>query len=116
MDMNLKGFKHYHGETLMGGVISYNNRLLCEHESRILVNYGIAEGYEKLSDIPEEVVREVCEKHGHAEWMKKYDDTPEFISMDKLKGILMMLSGCWYNNFDGEDIYKQIEEELNEDY
>lgn len=112
MNLHLQGFKQNCGDTLMGGIITHKGRALTEAETRVLVNYGIEKGYETIRDFPDEVADEICDTHGNADWMQKYDDTPEFISLPKLQRILEKMCNCYGYDFDPQELFLNIQEEI----
>lgn len=111
MDIDLEGFHSQCKYQLMGGLIIHKGRCMTERETRVAVNYGIAMGYKSASEIPTERIDEICDTHGNAEWMERFDDTPDFISMPELEQIIRKISNFWYNNFDADDLIRQIKEE-----
>ena len=112
MDVDLNGFHSQCKDQLMGGLIIHNGRCMTERETRVAVNYGIDRGYKFASEIPDEIVDEICNCHGNAEWMDQYDDTPDFVSIPVLERIIHRLAGYWHNDFDPDDLIRQIKEEL----
>lgn len=113
MKIDLEGFKRNCFDRYpVDGLIIVDGRAMTDSETRILVNYGIEKGYETADQVPDEIVKEICDTHGGAEWMRDYDDTPTYITLPYLERILKKLSGFYYNDWDGDDIYRQIVEEL----
>lgn len=110
MKIDLKGFHRNCKDDLMGGLIIHKGRCMTESETRILVNYGISKGYKLADEIPEEIVDEICDTHGNAEWMREYDDTPIFVSLPTLKRAINNLNSLWFDNSD--ELYSAIIEEL----
>lgn len=106
MDIDLKGFKENWGDKPMGDLIIHKNHRMTESETRMAVNWGIANGYKLASELPDKVIDTICdptEYHAYAE----YDDTPEFFSLESLRSILHQVSPCGY-------IYEQTPDELIE--
>ncbi len=112
MRLNLKGFQRDFPYKAVGGIIIHNGRCLTEEETRILVNYGVDKGYELADEIPNEIVDEICDTHGGAEWMEKYDDTPEFYTMPAIERVIRKLGNWYHNDWDVDEIIKQIKEEI----
>lgn len=115
MDINLKGFKTNCGDSLMGDLIIYKGRRMTESETRKAVNYGIEQGYELASQIPDEVVDAICDTNSYDIKYDKYDDTPEFITLSTLKYVLREIQG-WHDTIDitTDELIKEIEEKLDD--
>lgn len=86
MAINLKGFKENCGDSQMGDLAIHRNRRMTESETRMAVNYGIEQGYETASQIPNEVLDAICDPCNHE--YTRYDDTPRFLSIESLRPIL----------------------------
>ncbi len=113
MSISLKAFKSIcFDQCPVDGLIVHNGRALTDSETRILVNYGIDKGYKTLTVIPKEIVDEICETRGNAEWMQQYNDAPQYIALPYLERILQKLSGFSCNDWDGDDIFRQITDEI----
>lgn len=82
MNINLKGFKSNCGHTQMGDLAIHRGRRMTESETRMAVNYGIEQGYELASQIPDEVLDAICDPHNSD--YAKYDDTPRFLTLEAL--------------------------------
>lgn len=91
MDINLKGFKSNCGHAQMGDLAIHRSRRMTESETRMAVNYGIEQGYELASQIPDEVVDAICDPHNSD--YEKYDDTPRFLTLETLSDILRDIAG-----------------------
>lgn len=91
MDINLKGFKANCGHTQMGDLAIHRGRRMTESETRMAVNYGIEQGYELASQIPDEVLDAICDPRNSD--YAKYDDTPRFLTLEALSDILRDIAG-----------------------
>lgn len=113
MDINLKGFKNNCGNQPMGDLIIHNGRRMTESETRMAVNYGIEQGYELASEMPDEVVDAICDPRNSD--YDKYDDTPDFFTLETLRPILQEIQG-YHDTIDmtADDLIKAIEEKYNE--
>lgn len=58
MDISLEGAKRMWDTSLELAI--YNNRRMTDGEFRMAVNYGVANGYESMSEIPKEVLDGIC--------------------------------------------------------
>lgn len=113
MDVNLKGFKSNCGHTQMGDFIIHRGRRMTESETRMAVNYGIEQGYELASQIPVEILDAICDPHNSD--YEKYDDTPDFFTLETLRSILREIQG-WHDTIDmtADELIKEIENKYNE--
>lgn len=111
MNINLKGFKSNCGHTQMGDLAIHRGRRMIESETRMAVNYGIEQGYELASQIPDEVVDAICDPHNSD--YDKYDDTPRFLTLETLRPILREIAGCRdYLEMTTDELIKQIEDRI----
>lgn len=113
MDINLNGFKNNCGHKLMGELITHNGRRMTESETRMAVNYGIEQGYELASEIPDEVVDAICDPRNND--FGKYDDTPDFFTLETLHPILREIQG-YHDTIDmtADELIQAIEDKWNE--
>lgn len=113
MDISLKGFKDNCGHQLMGDLIIHNGRRMTECETRMAVNWGIENGYELASEMPDEVVDAICDPQTCD--YDKYDDTPDFFTLETLRPILREIQG-WHNTIDmtADELIQAIEDKYNE--
>lgn len=113
MDINLKGFKENCGDQLMGDLAIHNGRRMTERETRMAVNYGIEQGYDTASQIPKEVLDAICDPRNYD--YEKYDDTPDFFTLETLRPILREIQG-WHDTIDmtADELIQAIEDKFNE--
>lgn len=110
MNVDLEGFHNNCKEKLMGDFFCHRDRYLSERQTRILVNYCIEKGIETLRDIPDEIADEICTTSGDKKW-DKYDDTPDFISFNRLERTLHRIANCYNVNFDPDELFNLIKDE-----
>lgn len=115
MDIDLKGFKANCGDSLMSDFIIHKGRRMTERETRMAVNWGIENGYELASQIPDEVVDAICDPNSYDSKYDKYDDTPDFFTLETLRPILREIQG-WHDTIDmtADELIKEIENKYNE--
>lgn len=108
MNINLKSFKANCGHTQIGDLAIHRGRRMTESETRMAVNYGIEQGYELASQIPDEVLDAICDPRNSD--YAKYDDTPRFLTLETLRPILSEIAGCRdYLEITTDELIKQIE-------
>jgi len=83
---------------------------MTESETRMVVNYGIEQGYELMSEIPDEITDKICDPF--CKEFDKYDDTPEFYSLDYIRKTLRKVQNCYHVDWDADGIMDTLEEEL----
>lgn len=111
MDINLKGFKSNCSHTQMGDLAIHRGRRMTESETRMAVNYGLGQGYELASQIPDEVMDAICDPHNSD--FAKYDDTPRFLTLATLGDILRDIAGYrGYLEITTDELITQIEERI----
>lgn len=111
MDLNLKGFKANKGHKQMGDVLIHKGRRLTERETRMVVNWGINQGYKNASELPGDVVDEIC--NPYCSTYDEYDDTPEFVSIQELQSILRRISDEGYiEEQTPDELINKIKDEL----
>lgn len=110
MDLCLAGYKRNRRGMTMGDLIIHKGRRMTESETRMVVNYGIEHGYELASQIPDEVADKICDPQ--CTEFDKYDDTPEFYSLDYIREMLRKVQNCYYVEWDADDIMDKLEQEL----
>lgn len=88
MSVDLKGLKRQGECGPIGGILIWKGRCMTEEETRILVNYGLKNGYRLNSDVPEDIVDEICKSHGNAEWCDQYDEDPRLYTLDYIERII----------------------------
>lgn len=105
MDLDLHGCllncEHYPIDFII-----HRNRTMIDDEARTIINYGLANGYTYLSEIPDEVVDAVCEPGNtkYAEYEPK--ESPRYISEKHIREVL--------EAFSGEELVDNIIEEIME--
>lgn len=111
MDIDLKGFKDFYGDECMGGLIIHKGRVMAEHETRMAINWGIENGYELASQLPDEVVDSICDPCNSD--YEKFDDTPRFFTLESLRPILHEIAGYrGYLEMTVDELITKIEERL----
>lgn len=111
MDVNIKGFKANCGDGPMGDLIIHRGRRMTEAETRMAVNWGIEQGYELSSQLPDEVVDAICDPN-NSDYVK-YDDTPRFFTLETLGPILSEIAGYRdYIEMTVEELITKIDERL----
>lgn len=112
MGFNLKGYKNYCKNMLMGDFIIFKGRRMTESETRKLVNYSIEQGYKLLSEVPDEIADRICDTKNRHEEFDQYDDTPDFIVLPEIERAIRKVSNYWNYNFDADSLIADIREEL----
>lgn len=112
MNLNLKGYKRNFQNMLMGELIIHKGRRLTESETRKLVNYAIEQGYELLSEVPDEIADSICDTDNPKEEFEKYDDTPDFVVLSEVERAIRNVSNYWKYNFNADELIADIKEEL----
>lgn len=110
MNVNLKGFKKNCGNILMGDFLIHRGRHLSERDTRVLVNYAIELGYKTIADVPDEIVDKCCDPFNLE--LNKYNDTPNFYTLDEIESAIKQISYKKYVNWDADDIIQKLREEL----
>lgn len=83
---------------------------MTESETRMMINFGIEHGIENASEIPDEVVDKICDPQCND--FDRYDDTPTFISLERLDEIMHRIESCHYVEWEADDIMDKIREEV----
>lgn len=94
----------------MGDLIIHKGHRMTESETRMAVNWGIANGYKTTSELPDEVMDKICDPY--CKDYTEHNDTPRFVSMEKLRRTLCIIQNCYNVDWDADDIMDKIEEEL----
>lgn len=111
MDVNIKGFKANCNDGPMGDFIMHKGHRMTESETRMAVNWGIENGYELASQLPDVVVDAICDPHNSD--YEKYDDTPYFFTIESLRPILREIAGYrGYLEMTVDELLTQIEERI----
>lgn len=113
MDVYLKGYKANCGDGPMGDFLIHKNRRMTESETRMAVNWGIENGYKYASDLPDDVLDDICNPLDRD--YEDYDDTPDFFTLETLRHILREIQG-WHDTIDmtADELIKEIENKYNE--
>lgn len=110
MNVDLKGFKRNCGDQLMGDFIIHKGRHMSERDTRVLVNYAIEQGYETIADVPDEIADKCCDAFNHE--LDKYNDAPDFYTLDDIKYALRNIAGKEFVNWDADEIIEKLREQL----
>lgn len=110
MDIDLKGYKANCGDMPMGDLIIHKGHRMTESETRMAVNWGIANGYKLATELPDEVIDKICDPY--CKDYTQYDDTPQFVSMDMLRSTLQRIQNCYNVDWDADDLMDKIEAKL----
>lgn len=97
----------------MGDLAVHNGRRMTERETRMAVNYGIRHDIKTASMIPAEILDDICDPACHD--YDKYDDTPDFFTLETLRPILREIQG-WRDTIDmtADELIKEIGNKYNE--
>lgn len=112
MNLDFKGYHNNCKDSLMGDLIIHKGRRLTERETRILVNYAIEQGWETTADVPDCVVDEICDPYVFNPKWDKYDDTPDFYTLDELKNALNAIHRSWRDDWEPDELFDRISEQL----
>ena len=112
MNVDLQGLKDRTDVLPMDGIVIHKGRRMTNDEIRIACNYGLECGYETAQEIPDEVIDKICDPYNLDFDRTKYDDAPKYYSIDYIEKIIRKLGNFWYNDWDADDLIRQIKEEL----
>lgn len=110
MDVNLNGFKRNCADEQMGDFFIHRERRMTEYETRIAVNWGILHGIELMSQLPDNVLDEICDPK--CDKYNRYDDTPEFFTLRTLRSFLEEIAHRNYIGMTVDELIEKIEEKL----
>lgn len=111
MDVNIRGYKANCGNSPMGDLILHKGHRMTESETRMAVNWGIENGYELASELPDEVVDAICDPHNSD--YEEYDDTPCFFTLETLRSVLGEIAGYrGYIEMGVDELLTEIEDRI----
>lgn len=111
MDINIRGYKANCGDGAMGDIILHKGHRMTESETRMAVNWGIENGYELASELPDDVVDAICDPFNDD--YERYDDTPHFFTIATLRPILREIAGYrGYIEMTVDELLSEIEENI----
>lgn len=112
MRVELQGLKARSDDYSMDGVLIHKGRRMTNDEIRWACEYGLKHGYKTMDEIPEEVIDKICDPYCSQIQEPKYDDAPEYYSLECIAKTLRRMQNCYNVDWDADDIMDKIRDEI----